>query len=213
MIQEKYHLRLKVLEDTLRGSSSISSNGPSRRQSLGGAENISKLTLNGSLPKRSPASLLRSSSSLTGGTSAILRHAKGTSKSFDGGTRSLERAKLLSNGMCSNMLNKSPDEDREVDGQTAWKESSGEKPSDVESEDSVSGLLYDMLQKEVIALRKAGHEKDQSLKDKDDCIEVVVQLPLKIIRFVYSCCLCFIKLSYEDDIAYLYRCCRRRWKP
>jgi hypothetical protein len=41
-----------------------------------------------------------------------------------------------------------------------------------ESEDSVSGVLYDMLQKEVISLRKACHEKDQSLKDKDDAVEV-----------------------------------------
>lgn len=38
--------------------------------------------------------------------------------------------------------------------------------------DTVSGVLYDMLQKEVITLRKAMHEKDQSLKDKDDAIEV-----------------------------------------
>lgn len=38
--------------------------------------------------------------------------------------------------------------------------------------DTVSGVLYDMLQKEVINLRKAMHEKDQSLKDKDDAIEV-----------------------------------------
>ncbi|KAJ7300259.1 hypothetical protein O6H91_21G066200 [Diphasiastrum complanatum] len=40
-------------------------------------------------------------------------------------------------------------------------------------EDSVSGFLYDMLQKEVISLRKLSHEKDQSLKDKDDAIEML----------------------------------------
>lgn len=39
-------------------------------------------------------------------------------------------------------------------------------------EDPVSGVLYDLLQKEVVNLRKASHEKDQSLKDKDDAIEV-----------------------------------------
>lgn len=38
--------------------------------------------------------------------------------------------------------------------------------------DTVSGVLYDMLQKEVISLRKASQEKDQSLKDKDNAIEV-----------------------------------------
>lgn len=41
-----------------------------------------------------------------------------------------------------------------------------------ENEDYVSGTLYDILQKEVITLRKACNEKDQSLKDKDDAIEV-----------------------------------------
>lgn len=40
-----------------------------------------------------------------------------------------------------------------------------------EQEDFVSGMLYDMLQKEVLTLRKACHEKDQSLKDKDDAIK------------------------------------------
>ena len=39
-------------------------------------------------------------------------------------------------------------------------------------EDPVPGVLYDLLQKEVVNLRKASHEKDQSLKDKDDAIEV-----------------------------------------
>ncbi|KAL8523651.1 hypothetical protein ACS0TY_013572 [Phlomoides rotata] len=35
----------------------------------------------------------------------------------------------------------------------------------------VSGTLYDMLQKEVIILRKVCHEKDQSINDKDDAIK------------------------------------------
>lgn len=39
--------------------------------------------------------------------------------------------------------------------------------------DTVSGVLYDMLQKEVISLRKASQEKDQSLKDKDNAIEML----------------------------------------
>ena len=38
--------------------------------------------------------------------------------------------------------------------------------------DSVTGVLYDLLQKEVITLRKAAHEKDQSMRDKDEAIEV-----------------------------------------
>ncbi|KAG0557941.1 hypothetical protein M758_11G163100 [Ceratodon purpureus] len=39
--------------------------------------------------------------------------------------------------------------------------------------DTVSGVLYDMLQKEVISLRKSSQEKDQSLKDKDNAIEML----------------------------------------
>lgn len=157
-----------------RGSSDgrSSSNGPSRRQSLGGAENISKLTSNGFLPKRSPSFQLRSS-----GSSSVLKHAKGTSKSFDGGSRSLDRSKVLLNGLGPNFKqSQSCDGTKETETQSStWKATQEEKPSDIqvtETEDTVSGLLYDMLQKEVMSLRKAGHEKDQSLKDKDDAIEV-----------------------------------------
>ncbi|MBA0607388.1 hypothetical protein Godav_019697, partial [Gossypium davidsonii] len=178
-LKEKYQLRLKVLEESLRGSSnSLSrstsdvrsmSNGPSRRQSLGGADNFSKLTSNGFLSKKSPSSQLRSSLS----SSTVLKHAKGTSKSFDGGTRSLERAKLLLNGTGSDTsFNQPSDRTKESEAQN------DEKPTDfqpVHTEDNVPGVLYDLLQKEVIALRKAGHEKDQSLKDKDDAIEMLAK--------------------------------------
>ncbi|XP_042486072.1 microtubule-associated protein 70-2-like [Macadamia integrifolia] len=186
-LKEKYHLRLKVLEEGLRTSPNGSnrstpegrsvSNGPSRRQSLGGAENVLKLTSNGFLPKRPPSPQLRPSHSSS--TSTVLRHAKGTSKSFDGGTRSLDRAKVLSNGMGPTFsLNKSTDATRDTEVVNDWKGNSDEKPNEfptVDTEDSVSGLLYDMLQKEVISLRKTCHEKDQSLKDKDDAIEMLAK--------------------------------------
>ncbi|XP_020204894.1 microtubule-associated protein 70-2 [Cajanus cajan] len=184
-LKEKYHLRLKVLEESLRGNSNSSirgtpegrsvSNGPSRRQSLGGADNFSKLTSNGFLSKRTPSSQLRSSLS----SSTVLKHAKGTSKSFDGGTRSLERSKMLLNGTSpSYSFNQSLEETKEREGSDNWKGNSDDKPNDlptVDSVDSVSSVLYDLLQKEVIALRKAGHEKDQSLKDKDDAIEMLAK--------------------------------------
>ncbi|XP_022734640.1 microtubule-associated protein 70-2-like [Durio zibethinus] len=180
-LKEKYQLRLRVLEDSLRGSSnSVSrstsdgrsmSNGPSRRQSLGGADNFSKLTSNGFLSKRLPSSQLRSSSSLS--SSTVLKHAKGTSKSFDGGTRSLGGAKVLLNGPGSNISFNQPSE-----GTKEGEALNNENPNDflpVDTEDNVPGVLYDLLQKEVIALRKAGHEKDQSLKDKDDAIEMLAK--------------------------------------
>nr|KYP61519.1 hypothetical protein KK1_016013 [Cajanus cajan] len=183
-LKEKYQSRLKVLQESLRETSnSINrgtsegrciSNGPSRRQSLGGADNISKLTSNGFL-KRSPSTQLRSSVS----SSTVLKHAKGTSKSFDGGTRSLERSKILLNGKPpSYSFNQSSEGTKDREENDNWKGNSDDKPNDfptVDTEDSVPGVLYDLLQKEVLALRKAGHEKDQSLKDKDDAIEMLAK--------------------------------------
>ncbi|KAE8669000.1 Microtubule-associated protein 70-2 [Hibiscus syriacus] len=129
-LKDKYQLRLKVLEENLRGySNNVSrntsdgrSNGRSRRQSLGEADNYSKLTSNGSLPRRSPSFQLRSSLF----SSTVLKHAKGTSKSFDGGTRSLDRAKMLLNGTNSNAsLNQSSEGIKE-----------GEGPNDEKTNDS-----------------------------------------------------------------------------
>ncbi|KAI7748971.1 hypothetical protein M8C21_033888 [Ambrosia artemisiifolia] len=167
-LKEKYQLRLRVLEDTLRSPNTVCS---SRRQSIGGADNLAKLPSNGFLPKRSPSFQIRST--LPSGSSSILRHAKGTSKSFDGGTRSLDRGKLLSSGGNSPTFNTEQSCDGSKDSEArdgSWEDKPDEKP---ETEDTVPGLLYDLLQKEVIALRKSCHEKDQSLKDKDDAIEML----------------------------------------
>lgn len=172
-----------MLQETLRETSnSINrgtsegrcvSNGPSRRQSLGGADNISKLTSNGFLPKRTLSFQLKPSVS----SSTVLKNAKGTSKSFDGGSRSLERSKILLNGKPpSSSFNQSSERTKDKEEKDNWKGNS-DKPNEppvVDVEDNVPGVLYDLLQKEVLALRKAGHEKDQSLKDKDDAIEVIL---------------------------------------
>ncbi|OWM76680.1 hypothetical protein CDL15_Pgr009245 [Punica granatum] len=184
-LQERYHMRLKVIEETVRGNSGSNnrntlersmSNGPSRRQSLGGADNISRLTASGLLSRKTSASQSKSFSS---GTSTVLKHAKGTSRSFDGGTRSLDRGKILPNGTGSNYSpNQSCDATKEQEDSNFSKGNSDDKPNEftpTETEDTVPGVLYDILQKEVVALRKAGHEKDQSLKDKDDAIEMLAK--------------------------------------
>ncbi|KAK1374692.1 Myosin heavy chain [Heracleum sosnowskyi] len=181
-LKEKFQLRLKVLEETLRSPNTSSrnipdgrstSNGLSRRQSFGGADNISTLTSNGFLPRRSPSFQLRSS-----GTSTMLKHAKGTSKSFDGGTRSLDGGKSLLNGSGPSFNHgQLCDETRETEiHDSARKTDVDDKPTDsaaAEKEDSVPVVLYDLLQKQVVSLRKTGHEKDQSLKDKNDAIEML----------------------------------------
>ncbi|PSR84872.1 Microtubule-associated protein like, partial [Actinidia chinensis var. chinensis] len=185
-LKDKYQLRLRVLEESLRSPNSSNrsiseggsiNNGHSRRQSLGGADNIPKLASNGFLPKRSPSFQLKSKSS---GTSSILTHAKGTSKSFDGGMRSLEKAKIVLNREISSFnLSQSCESTKEAEANNnTCKENPEDKTNDfpvMDTEDSVPVVLYDFLQKEVISLRKAGHEKDQSLKDKDDAIEMLAK--------------------------------------
>ena len=76
-LKEKYQMRFKVLGERLKtsnGNSRIASegrtisNGSSRRQSLGGAENFSKSSSNGYLSKRTSNSqygLLKSNSAST----------------------------------------------------------------------------------------------------------------------------------------------------
>ncbi|KFK44516.1 hypothetical protein AALP_AA1G266900 [Arabis alpina] len=191
-LKEKFQLRLKVLEETLRGTSSISStrntpearsmsNGPSRRQSLGGAENLQKFPSNGgALSKKAPASQMRHSLSIN--STSVLKNAKGTSKSFDGGTRSLDRGKALLNGPGNYSFNKAADDSKETESGNGWKENPEEKiesenpaAATEDTQDSVPGVLYDLLQKEVVSLRKGSHEKDQSLKDKDDAIEMLAK--------------------------------------
>jgi Microtubule-associated protein 70 len=182
------------------------SNGPSsRRLSLGGADNLSKLSLNGVFSRRSPSFQMKSS--LSASSSMVLKHAKGTSKSFDGGTRSLDRGKVLGNG-AGHLLNRSTDIVGNGEINDAWKPHSDDKPSEgaatnSDSSDMVSGLLYDMLQKEVITLRKSCNEKDQSLKDKDDAIEVEIKyyvaafLSFRLFITCRQIFVCFIYLT-ED---------------
>lgn len=175
-LKEKYHLRFKVLEERLKPSPSgnsrttsegrSTSNGPSRRQSLGGAENLSKSSSNGFLPsRRTPTP--QSGSLRSNNASALLKLAKVSSRSFDGGSRSLDRDKRISNAIAKE---NSPSTSSE---QITCEPSTPIEKTKTENEDCVSGMLYDMLQKEVITLRKACHEKDQSLKDKDDAIEML----------------------------------------
>ncbi|ONM32651.1 Protein kinase family protein [Zea mays] len=163
-LKEKFQLRLKVLEEGLRMSTSRTNVSGTRRQSIGGADGLSKA--NGFLSKR-PSFQMRSPVSTT---TTLVNHAKGASKSFDGGCRSLERYKGHVNG---NGMNVSTDSSEDKDSNNS-DEKCNEFAS-AESEDSVSGVLYDMLQKEVISLRKACHEKDQSLKDKDDAVEMLAK--------------------------------------
>ncbi|KAI7748774.1 hypothetical protein M8C21_022778, partial [Ambrosia artemisiifolia] len=143
-LKEKYRLRFKVLEERIKSSSGKSvyatpektmSNACSRRQSLGGVENLS----------RSPSSRFSSRK--------LLKNSSVSSKVHD----------------CSKLM----DSDTLFpygDDHTDEKDKSKSK-----SEDFVSGMLYDMLQKEVLNLQKACQQKDQNLKEKENTIEILAR--------------------------------------
>lgn len=156
-------MRFKVLEERLKPSSGGAtaptaripseaksmSNGHARRRSLGGGESLSRASSYNGFSSRKVSTppnggLLRSNS---GGLT--LKPMKASPGSFNDGCTSPGHNRVEQNGDASLT----------------------EKPH-AENEDSVSGILYDMLQKEVITLRKACQDKEQSVKEKDDAIQV-----------------------------------------
>ncbi|PON34393.1 Microtubule-associated protein [Parasponia andersonii] len=185
-LKEKYQMRFKVLEERLKASNggfrtasearSIS-NVRSRRQSLGGADNFSRLASNGYLSKRisnPQVGAQRSNSS-----ASLLKNANISSKSFDGGSRSLERDNLTPDATLKDNAPSIASDQIEITETNGRQDGSANVTlignSRTEHEDYVSGVLYDMLQKEVVTLTKACHEKDQTLKDKDDAIEMLAK--------------------------------------
>ncbi|KAE8649677.1 microtubule-associated protein 70-1 [Cucumis sativus] len=184
-MKEKYQLRFKVLEEKLRSSNGNPklalevrgiSTGVSRRQSLGGAE-LTRQTSNGYLSRRHTNS--HTGSLQSNSASALLKTTKISSRSFDGGSRSLERDKLVQDVVVKNNSTKIVSGEIQFSETTAPYEENedgiGIEKTKTEQEDLVSGALYDMLQKEVITLRKACNEKDVTLKDKDDAIEMLAR--------------------------------------
>ncbi|KAI4300887.1 hypothetical protein L6164_034214 [Bauhinia variegata] len=187
-LKEKYQLRFKVLEERIKGSNNNSkitasdrrniAGGPSRRQSFGGAESLSRSSSNGYLSRKTLNS--KSGSPRSNSASVLIKHAKLSSRSFDGGNGSLEKKRPTSDAHGRDKMPAATNDlaSSTTEAMTTHEESANGTPiekSKAEHEDYVSGMLYDMLQKEVISLRKACLEKDQSLKDKDDAIEMLAK--------------------------------------
>ncbi|XP_058076536.1 microtubule-associated protein 70-2-like isoform X2 [Magnolia sinica] len=187
-LKEKFQLRLKVVEDGLKSSifsgnrsSELRStyNGTPRRQSVGGAEISSRILSSGISMRKSSASLVRSLT-MSSSSSAIMRHAKGASRSFDAG-RSLDEdqcslksfGEVSDNNCMRDEIDGLSSSSASVDTDKACIDGKQSDHEDALPDDFVSGIFYDILQKEVIALRKACHEKDQSLKDQDNAIEML----------------------------------------
>lgn len=157
-MKEKFQLRFKTLEEKLKASisnSRIPTNGSQRP--LGLSDNIS-----GSVRSNR--------------ATALLRRAK-SSRSFDGCSRSFDGGKVILDTTGNGLPTGAGDLQMGGGTEVACEDTSNglSEKSEKEHEDSVSGVLYDMLQKEVISLRKTVHEKDQNLKDKDDAIEMLAK--------------------------------------
>lgn len=94
-------------------------------------------------------------------------------KVIDSGEK--ENAEMNKNAMVDNEICNN-DEVRETenikDKIVGNKEMKGLEIADIDTEDVVSGFLYDKLQKEVINLRKSCDLKDSTLNSKDDEIKV-----------------------------------------
>ncbi|WOL15791.1 hypothetical protein Cni_G24572 [Canna indica] len=181
-LKERLQLRLKVVEDGLKSSlrSGIRYDirktpiSLARSNSINGSE-ISSSTQSGSIGMRKPYAPTGKSSTIYSPSSALLKHAKGASKSFDGrlAYEDYYRSKSSEDTDGSDSLKKDI-EQLSITGAT--EELSNSKASDTVDavkDDYVSVVFYDMLQKEVIALRKSLHERDQCLKDKDSSIEML----------------------------------------
>nr|GMC90368.1 microtubule-associated protein 70-1-like isoform X1 [Ipomoea batatas] len=176
-LKEKYQLRFKVLEERLKLNSNVTSrtaseirsvsNGRTRRQSFGGIESMSKPSQNGLLSRKATQS-----------GASRLKKANNLSTWFDGDSKS--EGKDQSNGNIDekDFGSGKAIRDPHSNGILTFHENGNGKTTDrtkLENEDYVSGALYDMLQKEVIGLRKVCHEKDQMVKDKDDAIEMLAK--------------------------------------
>ncbi|XP_075490783.1 microtubule-associated protein 70-1-like isoform X1 [Primulina tabacum] len=184
LLKEKYYSRFKFLEERLKPHSNSTarassqgknlSDGTSRRMSLGGAENFAVPSSNVFQPKK----LNLSKSSRTISSNSSLRQVNNMPSTFEGDSRLTRGDKVVAN-MSEKDNRLTPGED----GQkniiiTPYENGNGctlTEKLERENHDHVSGMLYDMLQKEVTVLRKSCCEKDQSLKDKDDAIEMLAK--------------------------------------
>ncbi|XP_073276346.1 microtubule-associated protein 70-1-like isoform X2 [Primulina huaijiensis] len=173
-LKDKYQLRFKILEERLKSYSKCAvhassvrrstSNSSTRGISIGGPENLSRSASIGSLSRNDD--YYRSSK--IGDASSLLKQAKNLSISSCGECRL-----SISDNMHSDI--NGTDENQNNGVITSLLENADVGAPNTKDEDYVSGTLYDMLQKEVITLRKASHEKDQSLKDKNGAIEMLAK--------------------------------------
>ncbi|XP_015878786.1 microtubule-associated protein 70-5 [Ziziphus jujuba] len=203
-LKEKLKLRLKTLEEGLKHVSSFSANPNAfcASQKTEKSSNIlSFLTSNGGLIKRSTS---QPRASTFGKTSPLqqpnveietatgeLKRANSFRKKYSSGENMLKRSlwatksKVVDSGEKENKEIKENTKNNDNNNTTASaeaktkgsgnEESPNQGTTNSDSEDMVSGFLYDRLQKEVISLRKIFEVKENHLNAKDQEIKMLMK--------------------------------------
>ncbi|KAL1194599.1 Microtubule-associated protein 70-5 [Cardamine amara subsp. amara] len=150
-LKERLKLRLKTIEDGLKGPNTFSVSTTTKTEKSG--KILGFLTSGGGSKKRSTSQL---QGSVTGRIHALNQPIHIVEESDE-----KENSKVTTNGLT--------DQDEEDVNRKV------EEDGNVDSEDIVSGFLYDKLQKEVIALRKICESKETTINTKNEEIKMLLK--------------------------------------
>ncbi|KAL8461671.1 hypothetical protein ACS0TY_032959 [Phlomoides rotata] len=171
-VKEKLKLRLKTLEEGLKHSPTLPINtygSPKNDKSI----NFFGILSSNSRNKKRCASQPRAST--ISKTSMQTMEKKNPSReTLPRNSLWASRNKVIDNSEKENAeMNKNGTNDTEMGN--ANKEMKSLEMADMDSEDMVSGVLYDRLQREVINLRKSSDLKDVTLHSKDEEIQMLMK--------------------------------------
>ncbi|KAG6603829.1 microtubule-associated protein 70-5 isoform X3 [Cucurbita moschata] len=176
-LKEKFKLRLKTLEEGLRQTpaSPINTKAFSGSPKTERSNNIlGFLTSNGrkrstSLSRPSAISKTNASDYEKATAPPELNRSNSLKKKYASACENVMKKSMWASGR-SKVVDIAEKENREtIDGE-GFRE-----PNNLENEDTVSGFLYDKIQKEVINLRKLCEVKDGNLNTKDEEIKVLMK--------------------------------------
>ncbi|KAG7034010.1 Microtubule-associated protein 70-5, partial [Cucurbita argyrosperma subsp. argyrosperma] len=177
VMPEKFKLRLKTLEEGLRQTpaSPINTKAFSGSPKTERSNNIlGFLTSNGrkrstSLSRPSAISKTNASDYEKATAPPELNRSNSLKKKYASACENVMKKSMWASGR-SKVVDIAEKENREtIDGE-GFRE-----PNNLENEDTVSGFLYDKIQKEVINLRKLCEVKDGNLNTKDEEIKVLMK--------------------------------------
>lgn len=180
-LKDKFKLRLKVLEEAVRGGASSNGVGAFRSSQLeyqrrpsrtNGSSHRGQLVCGVDSARTEPTRKYSASSdnSLTEKETPDLVDVDGIINGSSDMTSLIsnghEELKTGDHGVPTNT---------NIDGLDESAVENSDNKICKEIDDTVSGVFYDMLQREVITLRKTCHDKDLTVKDKEDMIKVLTK--------------------------------------